>query len=264
MVQYQAGKKTTEEVVAQLKEMWKKEKLGPFYRGFGVVMLSTVPSTAIYFLSYESGKTIIPGSDESLLKQSLAGVVAQFCSSFIFAPRDVIKERLQVQALQTGVKQYSGAWDAFKTIVKNDGFPGLYRGYFQTLSLWSIYGALYLAIYTKTKSLARQHGMYARPDALPTSVVLGCATFSASLAAAITNPLDVIKLLFQVNPETKSFSTILTDFTKEHGPRVWVRGTLSRILWMAPRTALSFTTYESVKSILGKWNNNGRRISLEG
>jgi len=213
-------------------------------------MASTIPSTAIYFVSLEFGKTIIPGPEESLIKQSLAGVVAQFCSSFIFAPRDVIKERLQVQRLQKE-NQYKGGWDAFKSILRKDGIFGLYRGYWQTMSLWSVYGALYLACYTKSKEIAR-HATWNRDSNLPAHITLACATISAALSAAITNPLDVIKLHFQVKPETKSFWDLARNTTKDYGLRVWLRGTLSRILWIAPRTAISFTVYDMVKLSLHK------------
>jgi len=204
-------------------------------------------------MSLEGGKSLIPGSEESVIKQSLAGVFAQFCSSFIFAPRDVIKERLQVQRLQQqGTRHYTGAWDAFKTILRTDGVVGLYRGYWQTMSLWSVYGALYLAFYTKTKSWAKYHTLHRRD--LPAYMTMTCAIISASLAAAITNPLDVIKLHFQVKPDAKSFLDLASTITSKFGMKVWLRGTLSRVLWIAPRTALSFTTYETVKAWIERAN----------
>jgi len=37
---------------------------------------------------------------------------------------------------------------------------------------------------------------------------------------------------------------------REHGVRVFARGAAMRVLWMAPRTALSFTVYESLRPLL--------------
>lgn len=250
MIQYQVEKKSTRDVMEVLKNAWKSERFRPFYRGFVIVLVSTIPSTAVYFVSLETGKLFVPGPEESVIKQSISGVFAQFCSSFIFAPRDVIKERLQVQRLQQG-RHYKGAWDAFKSIMKSDGVLGLYRGYWQTMTLWSVYGAMYLAFYTKTKTWAKKYTWY-RETNMPAYIRMTCAIVSASLAAAITNPLDVIKLHFQVKPETKSFWDLAKNITLKYGTKVWLRGTLSRVLWMAPRTAISFTTYESVKNLLDR------------
>jgi len=234
-----------------IKHAWKKEGVRPFYRGYPTVLVSTVPCTATYFLSYEQSKKIIPGSDESVLKQSLCGVCSQLLSSLLFTPRDVIKERLQVQHLQTGSmkNKYRGSWDALTQIYKTDGFYGLYRGYFQTLSLWSVYGAIYLGVYTKTKYWTKKQTNKENLDPL---FILLCAVVSAAFAAAITNPLDVVKLHYQVHSQKQSFWSILSDTTKKYGYEVWLRGTGARVGWIAPRTALSFTTYEICKSYFSK------------
>lgn len=64
-------------------------------------------------------------------------------ASVMFTPRDVIKERMQVQHLQTASNlSYNNSMDAIKYVWKNEGLKGMFRGYFQTLTLWSLYGGV--------------------------------------------------------------------------------------------------------------------------
>jgi len=250
LIQYQVGRKNTKELLVFMKNTLKNEGVVPFYRGFVIVALSALPSTAVYFIGLEEGRRILPGRDESMLKQCSAAVFGQFLSSFISTPRDVIKQRLQVQRLQNLDGQYTGAWHAFKSILKTDGISGLFRGYWQTLFLWSIYGGLYLAVYTKAKQWMRNIAGYQPQQNLPMQLLLPCAVSSAAISAAITNPLDVIKLHYQVREKQDSFWNIFTHVTRVHGARAWLRGIIARVLYISPRTAIAFTTYESIKAFL--------------
>jgi len=118
------------------------------------------------------------------------------------------------------------------------------------MTLWSLYGGLYLSLYTKSKQWMRHWSGY-REGHLPPLLVVPCAVVSASVAAALTNPMDVIKLHYQVKRETDSFWGILKSITNNYGVGVWTRGIFTRILWVAPRTAISFTVYDICKKFVG-------------
>lgn len=64
----------------------------------------------------------------------------------IFLPVDVIKERLQVQNLRNDYS-YRGSFDAFKTIIREEGFLGLYKGYAATIYSFGPFSAIYFALY---------------------------------------------------------------------------------------------------------------------
>lgn len=69
----------------------------------------------------------------------------------MFVPVDVIKERLQVQSNRAD-NHYKGSIDALKTILKEEGTRGLYKGYFATLSSYGPFSALYFLIYEEVKT----------------------------------------------------------------------------------------------------------------
>jgi hypothetical protein len=100
----------------------------------------SIPSVALYFATLEVMKDYFPDwqgptkviAEPTLLKQQefASGIMAQLTSSFIATPRDVIKQRLQVQHLQEGgmKERYHGSWAAAKDIFRSEGLArGLYR-----------------------------------------------------------------------------------------------------------------------------------------
>lgn len=61
---------------------------------------------------------------------------------------DVVKERLQVQSNRQDLN-YKGNIDAFRTIFKEEGLRGIYKGYGATLLSFGPYSALYFLFYEK-------------------------------------------------------------------------------------------------------------------
>jgi hypothetical protein len=233
----------------EIANMVRTQGIRSLYKGYSIVLISTVPSTGIYFMAYENSKKIIKGPNESPLKQFCCGIYAQFLSNVIFTPRDVIKERLQIQNFQQGEmkNKYTGAINALRVILKEEGLSALYRGYWQTLILWGFYGGIYLSIFTKLKE---KMAAYTKrdPNNLAPYLILPCALSAASISAVVTNPLDVLKLHFQVQRSSKSLKGLFVNGSFKFGLSSMFRGALERLYWVAPRTGISFTTYEFMSS----------------
>lgn len=73
-------------------------------------------------------------------------------SCIIFVPVDVVKERLQVQRKVSEVAGkettlYRGSYDAIRTIFKDEGLMGIYRGYGATLFAYGPFSAFYFLFY---------------------------------------------------------------------------------------------------------------------
>lgn len=73
-------------------------------------------------------------------------------SCSIFVPVDVVKERLQVQSNRLE-STYKGSIDAFRTIVKQEGARGLYKGYTATLFSYGPFSAMYFLLYEEVRSV---------------------------------------------------------------------------------------------------------------
>ncbi|XP_045768581.1 mitochondrial basic amino acids transporter-like [Maniola jurtina] len=90
------------------------------FRGLGITMARDTPAFAIYFVSYEA----MTRGDLSVLKVFVAGGVAGTLSWILLYPVDVVKSRLQGDA----IGRYAGAWDCFVKSVHRDGWRCMSRG----------------------------------------------------------------------------------------------------------------------------------------
>lgn len=218
-------------------------KLRGYYRGISVVAAFSVPSVAIYFATLEKVKSMVPGN--GYLKEVLGGVSAQITSSVIAAPRDFVKLRLQVQHLQPKEEsRYRGPWTAAYDIARNQGIRGLFRGWTAEVTLWSVYSSLYLISFRIVKDFARKLTGYQQVY-MPVWVVAPCASIASGITAWITNPIDVFKVQYQTKQSFGDFTQVAREI---HSHGAWFRGSVPRVLSVAPRTALSFSLFEFFKS----------------
>jgi len=232
-----------------------RQMIPTLFEGYSLVLISTIPTTAIYFTALEFFKrqklNILP---EGPVKDFFVGVLTQAVASIFFTPRDVIKERLQVQHLRSSVedrKNYDGAIDCFKKIYNSEGLKGIYKGYYQTLVLWGIYGGLFLALHGEMQQFLKRnlnHNLSLKE--VPSYIVSISAILSASIAALVTNPLDVIKLHYQVRIHKTNSWKIFQEINALHGYGAWTKGAMERVMWVAPRTAIAFGVYDYAKRIL--------------
>lgn len=75
-----------------------EEGIWGFYRGFGAVLVGSIPGSVAYYGAFEAAKLVLPPG--SGVAGGLAtGAAAQLVAGAIFTPMDVIKERMQVASL---------------------------------------------------------------------------------------------------------------------------------------------------------------------
>ena len=91
------------------------EGLRDFYKGFGPVLLFSVPGTMAYYAGYETGKQVVP-ERFGVFRDGAVGVVAQLFAGAIFAPMDILKERMQVQHMLGARHHYNST---FKLLVSS-------------------------------------------------------------------------------------------------------------------------------------------------
>lgn len=252
------------------------------YAGAATVLLSA-PAFGIYMAAYETSKSAlysVPAfttGGGGALGEAVAGVVAQVAGSFVWVPMEVIRERQQVHAAGMmnsvqgggGTRLYSrgSSLQVLRTLLSStSGLSSLYRGFTLSLLSWAPFNAIYFPLYEQCKRAAAEltgpsprrsagGGSEAGDGPLPLLLVNASALFSAAVAAAATNPLDVLKTNIQVRERAhgKGHSGVLqsmrTIFTS-HGVAGFFRGAGARVVWLTPKHALGFTVYESVKPLM--------------
>lgn len=89
-----------------------EEGIRGFYRGFGAVLVGSIPGSVAYYGAFEAAKLVLPPG--SGLAGGLAtGAAAQLVAGAIFTPMDIIKERMQVASAKPRrlARCETGTWD---------------------------------------------------------------------------------------------------------------------------------------------------------
>ncbi|CAM0946139.1 unnamed protein product [Alopecurus aequalis] len=194
-----------------------------------------------------------------LVAGSIAGGTAVICTYPLDLVRTKLAYQLQVKgAVNLGLREskayeqvYKGILDCVKTIYKQNGLKGLYRG--MAPSLYGIfpYSGLKFYFYEKMKShVPDEH----RKDITPK---LACGSVAGLLGQTITYPLDVVRRQMQVQAFSSSNLTngkgtfgSLVMIAKHQGWKQLFSGLSINYLKVVPSVAIGFTVYDSMKDWL--------------
>lgn len=97
-----------------------------------------------------------PSHLEMVTVQAMAGTVAGACSSIITTPMDTIKTRLQV--MDNYGSGRPSVLKTTKTLLKEDGWRGFYRGFGPRFLNMSLYGTTMIVTYELIKRLSIKQG----------------------------------------------------------------------------------------------------------
>lgn len=266
------------------KTTFKAEGFRGFFPGLGAVLVGGVPGVCIYITSYDACKNSLSKvkvlDDYEFVTYLTSGMFAEALCCLFFVPVDVIKERMQIQSNQYK-NPYRNSADALKTILRQEGVRGIYKGYYATLSSFGPFSALYFLMYEEskkkihsyrreqrnvTKSLAATDLQSSSPPPLACLDNLLCSTTASCAASWLTNPLDMAKLRYQVQRNedvtvtdgTSSSSSrrpykglidVMRSVYMEHGFKGLWRGAGARVLFQSPSVAITMTMYEECRAL---------------
>ncbi|CAA6662946.1 unnamed protein product [Spirodela intermedia] len=226
---------------------------------------------ATYFGVIESTKKWLEEVHPSLgghWAHFVAGALGDTLGSFVYVPCEVLKQRMQVQGtrkswnsvmLRENVSQkqmycyYSGMFQAGRSIFQAHGLKGLYAGYWSTLARDVPFAGLMVTFYEALKDLTNSGNHAWLPHEFETSSSsegLFLGGLAGGLAAYITTPLDVIKTRLQVQGPTKRYNGWYDAMRRTwaaEGIRGLFRGSVPRITWYVPASALTFMAVEFLR-----------------
>ncbi|OMJ79253.1 hypothetical protein SteCoe_20761 [Stentor coeruleus] len=256
-LQVQQGNKSPEflTITQAFKTTLAKEGYKGLYKGLTFSAFGCLPAVCLYFTSYELSKKYlleIPAfKNNNFLAYLTSGMIAEAISCMFFVPIDVIKERLQVQS---NLKEYNYAngRNALKILLSKEGLRGIYRAYGATVASFGPFSGLYFLFYEYSK-----HYFVGGHKEISFFHSVLCAGFAGSLSAWITNPLDIAKVRMQVVraigkskfPYKNMFHGIYL-IASEEGFRALFQGSLARILFHTPNTAISMSLVEFFRRLL--------------
>ncbi|CAG8625834.1 23222_t:CDS:10 [Dentiscutata erythropus] len=202
-------------IIYKVKEIIAKESIFGLWRGTIPTIFRNVPGTALYYFTLSeirllfslrhriSSSSPIPqrptsGSSLPVLSDKenlIAGMVARGSIGFVMMPITVVKVRYE-----SNFYNYKSIWDALSSIIKTDGFKGLFYGYGATAIKDAPTSGLNVLFYERFKLKLQDYS----PSLSPTITHMIAGTFSGSLSAFITHPFDVLKTRIQLKPSEYS------------------------------------------------------------
>lgn len=190
-----------------------------------------------------------------IVGHGLAGVMAGTTVSFVAAPVEHIKARLQIQySSNKADRLYKGPIDAIKKIYKFHGVPGLYHGLSATLIFRSFFFFWWGSYDIFTKLLTEK-------TSLSTPAInFWAGGLSAQIFWCTSYPSDVVKQRIMTDPlagglndgvrKFPNWRTAATAVYKESGWRGYWRGFLPCFLRAFPANAMALVAFEGVMRAL--------------
>lgn len=246
------------DAVRAFKEILLREGAPALYRGVVPAAFGSVLSWACYFHWFQRARTIVkPAVTHETASHLLAGTIAGLMTSFATNPIWVVKVRLQLQragkSVAPGYKPYAGFFDGLRSITREEGVRGLYRGIGPSVWLVS-HGAVQFTMYERFKERLRQ-------DADPqsgTTVLhsLIASTGSKLVASLATYPLQVARTRMQERfvdgRRYGNFHTAFMYIFRTEGIRGLYRGLSANVVRVTPQAAVTFITYEQILKLCAK------------
>jgi solute carrier family 25 carnitine/acylcarnitine transporter 20/29 len=202
----------------------------------------------------------VPFPDKELHKlptigHAMAGVMAGATVSFIAAPVEHIKARLQIQySNKKSERLYSGPIDAARKIYKFHGIPGIYHGLSATLLFRSFFFFWWGSYDVFTRLLSE------RTQLSTPAINFWAGGLSAQIFWLTSYPSDVVKQRIMTDPlagglndgvrRFPNWRTAAVTVYRENGWRGYWRGFLPCFLRAFPANAMALVAFEGVMRAL--------------
>ena len=198
------------------------------------------------------GSSLFVATDEALptFGHACAGVLAGLTVSFIAAPVEHVKARLQVQyAAQKSQRLYSGPIDCTRKLLRNHGIRGLYHGLSATL-LFRTFFFFWWGSYDLFTRYFREKTSLSTP-----AINFWAGGLSAQVFWITSYPSDVIKQRIMTDDlgDKRKFARwkdAAVAVGRERGFKGYWRGFVPCFLRAFPANAMALVAFEGVMRML--------------
>jgi len=239
------------------REIYSQAGILGFWRGLSAAVLRQIFYGGLRFGLYEKFKSQIHGSSVAVptWQKICAGFLAGGIAATICTPFDVIKTRTQAVGIFN--QQYTGLVHATESVVKAEGFSGLWTGWKPTANRAAIVAVTELATYDECKDICvknfgMEHGF---------SVHLASSMMAGLIASVLSVPVDVVKTRVLSQPIDSNGRGIIyrnsldcvIKSIKAEGVPVLFRGLTLIYLRRAPHLVITFLSFEQMRAWADKF-----------
>ena len=240
-----------------VRKTYKKEGFLKMYKGYPLAASMMAPEKAIKMAANDFFRSHLSKENGSISvsREIVAGGLAGICQSSISTPLELIKIQLQDHGRTQGPPQVSftgvsvphspTGYHVTKTIIANSGVFSLYNGIKPTMLRDTGFAMIYFPLLAHLNDLGPQTG----PGKSVFWWSLTMAWVSASLSAALTTPMDVVKTRMQTLQKGLGEETYRGVFNafyriwKSEGVKAFFKGTGCRVIIIGPLFGITQMVY---------------------
>ncbi|KAJ1326021.1 solute carrier family 25 (mitochondrial citrate transporter) member 1 [Microdochium nivale] len=221
--------------------------VGAIYTGCSTLAVGATFKASVRFMSYDAIKNVLSDDKGKLtpMRGILAGMVAGAVESVVaVTPTERVKTALIDDARSPNGKRFRGGFDAMRTIVREGGLPGLYRGLVSSTLKQSTTSATRMGSYNMLKNAAESWKLPQN-----SAVTFATGAVAGVITVYVTQPFDTIKTRTQSAAgasTTAAFRTVLA----QDGIRGFWAGSTMRLGRLVFSGGIIFTVYEKIAGIL--------------
>lgn len=184
-------------------------------------------------------------------------------ASFVIAPLDVVKIRLQLQthSLSDPISQrdlrggpiYKGTLPTIRHILRSEGLTGLWKGNVPAELMYICYAAVQFTTYrSATVLLHRALGEGALPHAAES---FAAGATAGAVATVACYPLDLLRTRFAAQGNDRVYTSLrsaVAEIARDEGARGFFRGLGPGLVQIVPFMGTFFAAYETLRGPLGR------------
>ncbi|TWW74897.1 dicarboxylate carrier SLC25A8-like [Takifugu flavidus] len=187
------------------------------------------------------------GTDSAgIVTRLMAGCTTGAMAVAFAQPTDVVKVRFQAQVREAeSGRRYNGTLDAYKTIARDEGVRGLWKGCLPNITRNAIVNCAELVTYDLIKELILKYDLMT--DNLPCHFT---AAFGAGFCTTVVaSPVDVVKTRFMNSTSGQYSGAVNCALTmmRQEGPKAFYKGFMPSFLRLGSWNIVMFVTYEQIK-----------------
>ncbi|XP_029199152.1 mitochondrial uncoupling protein 2-like [Acropora millepora] len=199
---------------------------------------------------YDKVKTFYGDEDVNnpkVIQKILASFTTGVFAVSLAQPTEVAKVRFQASASRFGS---SKALDAYKSIYREEGIRGMWKGAFANMARLSVVNASELVVYDLVK------GFFLRKELMTDNFPLHfVSAFGAGFATTvIASPVDVVKTRYMNSPPNTYKSAIHCAYMllKHNGPLAFYKGFTPNFMRLGAWNIVMFVCFEQFKRLFSR------------